>query len=134
MEAIRSAAKTLAEQAAPPNTGCALQANFLYNVALEYEASHEPPRRSRSHRQDPSHVDYPRITSDPSRTFPLHVRTDALSQEIQAIETPAIGNIQDLQDTPFSDGTDPLANDEVWAIIFANAGFDIDAGAFMMPT
>lgn len=134
MEAIRSAAKTLAEQAAPPNTGCALQANFLYNVALEYEASHEPPSRSRSHRQDPSHVDNPRTTAAPGRTSPLHVRTDTLSQDMQEIETSAIDSIQDLQDTPFSDGTDPLANDEVWAIIFANAGFDVDAGAFMLPT
>jgi hypothetical protein len=50
------------------------------------------------------------------------------------LETPAIDSSQNLQDTPFSDGTDPLANDEVWAIIFANAGFDVDAGAFMLPT
>jgi hypothetical protein len=134
MKSIRSAAKTLAEQAAPPNTGCALQANFLYNVTLEYEASHEPPHRSRSHRQDPSHVDNSRTTSDPNRTLPLHVRTDALSQNIQGIETPAIDSIQDLRDTPFLDGSDPLANDEVWAIIFANAGFDVDTGAFMLPT
>jgi hypothetical protein len=159
MEAIRSAAKTLTEQAAPPNTGCALQANFLYNVALEYEASREPSCRSRSYGRGPSHVDNPRTTAAPSRTLTLHVRTipsyptvpdshleerawedrdlheiDALSQDMQDIETPAIDSIQDLQDTTFSDGTKPLTEDEVWAIIFANAGFNVNAGAFMLPT
>jgi hypothetical protein len=59
---------------------------------------------------------------------------DALSQDMQDIETPAIDSIQDLQDTTFSDGTKPLTEDEVWAIIFANAGFNVNAGAFMLPT
>jgi hypothetical protein len=155
MEAIRSAAKTLTEQAAPPNTGCALQANFLHNVALEYEASRGPSCRSRSYGQGPSHVDNPRTTAAPSQTLPLPVRTipsyptvpdshleerawedraiDALSQDMQDIATPAIDSTQDLQDTPFSDGTNPLTEDEIWAIIFANAGFDVNAGAFMLP-
>ena len=134
IEAIRNAAKTLAEQAAPPNTGCALQANFLYNVALEYETSHEPQRRSKTYRRNPSHVDDSRTAATAGRTSPLYVRTDGLSQDVQDIETPAMGSIQNPQDTPLSDGADPLANDEIWAVIFANAGFNVDAGAFMLPS
>ncbi|KAF2996279.1 hypothetical protein E8E13_005006 [Curvularia kusanoi] len=58
-----------------------------------------------------------------------------LVKDVQGAEAFATSAAADSQDIAFSHGSDSLtlAGDEAWALIFANAGFNVDEGTFMLP-
>ncbi|KAF1352807.1 hypothetical protein EJ07DRAFT_168718 [Lizonia empirigonia] len=111
LNAIRSAMRTFSEKRAPANTGCALQAKFLRNVLLEYETINARSQRSgtqpRSDQHSHQNHNSLRSAHDDESSFP------ATSHD------PSVLNLD-------------FANDDVWALIFANAGFNIDQGTFLL--
>lgn len=128
--AIRDAAKTLTLQAAPERTGCALQAKFLYNVLREYEMFQNPPRRSEDSYNNARNCTTATAAATSSRSPPL-----ALSDvSVQVPGLPPIYDAQDSQEPTHQmvSGSSEVVDDEMWALIFANAGFNIDDGTFTL--
>jgi hypothetical protein len=169
MDAIRSAARMFNEQRAPANTGCALQAHFLDNVILEYEAINRrlhPPKGSQ--RQPDEHIHLKSTTLHSSSLTATassgvsgsryldglqNITSGAgdLAQQPHHLPRPSSIHMQYLGrpqailecEDEYLDSNpaqSPLrsnpgfVDDEVWTLIFANAGFSINEGAFLLPT
>lgn len=149
LDAIRNGMRTFAEQAAPTNTGCALQSIFLQNVLLEYQAISEHPHQTSHRQQDhgytrPSHES---SCQNPATSNEFRSTTDnrdyhrpgTSSVPLQYVEEADMMSRYDDQDpAPIALSDLPLTNldftdNDSWALIFANAGFNIDQGTFILP-
>jgi len=123
LDSIRNAATIFEKLQAPTSTSCALQAAFLRNVSIQHEAMQA--RRTSSL----SHV----AAVDPAshQPAPTHAQTTQRPDI-----TPAY-NDQTTFD-PASEDTSTFnidfVDDEAWAFLFANAGFNIGQGAFLSQT
>ena len=125
LDSIRNTARIFETLRAPTGTSCALQAGFLQNVLVEYETIQERRTSSRSH--------VPAAPVDLACAH--HAQTHA-----QTIQRPELGPAHDDQSTFDFASEDAssfdmgFANDEAWALMFANAGFNIGQGAFLSAT
>ncbi|KAF1931062.1 uncharacterized protein M421DRAFT_408446 [Didymella exigua CBS 183.55] len=115
-------ANVLAAFRAPSYTSCSLQAVFLHNVLAEYASIKE-------HRT-PLHPDVPTTVTDHTILRNLFNLTQYSppADAILAYDDQNVGNFSS-QGPPTLDLD--FMNDQVWALIFPNAGFNIDQGAFM---
>lgn len=166
-----------AEQSASPNTGCALQANFLRNVAREYEkirqqrptganaysrdasnnkvgsqpvpqqpsSSQMPPIASRSVQHNFSSLEEGNLRSSDMFEPGLIQRNDNRSHLLPLTSAMSLNsdnhhNEEPIHDvasgqayTPITTHTEDFAftDDEMWATMFANAGFSINEGMFL---
>lgn len=144
LESLRSASRVFSQQAAPPNSGSALQSVFLTNVVV---LAGKTSRRSSAHhtvdrladpsqqpaileaeRRGPVHVEVTRGTSSDTVTLQAQVQTlresnrqyESVEQEFGTSTTP------ESQELNFFD-------EEMWSTMFANAGFDINSQQFLLP-
>lgn len=136
INSLRAAAEFLSHQAAPPNTGCALQSIFLVNVL----ALIENPSQCHMARNTPQKA--PRLL--PGQQLEEYERTmqatemlrPSLHEAQQQISHRSSGHDAilgksndsslslDFQDFDFDDN-------QMWSRMFASAGFAIDDGTFL---
>jgi len=115
LDSIRNAATVFEKLQAPTSTSCALQAAFLRNVSTQHEAMQA------RHTSSLSHV---AAASADAQTMPRPDITPAYNDQItfdSASEDASTFNID-------------FVDDEAWAFLFANAGFNIGQGAFLSQT
>jgi hypothetical protein len=125
LDSIRNAAKVFEKLQAPPNTSCALQAAFLRNVLIQHEAIQE--RRTSSL----SHMPAAHVAPTPHQSATLHAQT------VQRNDTYPAYSDQNAFERASEDASSfdiDFVDDEAWAFLFANAGFNIEQGAFLSPT
>lgn len=139
MNNIRDAAKTFAEQRAPPNTSCALQAIFLHNATREYEALKSRQRQARDQQRDSKATFVSNSNPSQEITGPVAALDDTFSGGAPPIQrdsaVPTFDN-QNIQSLTLQELTLPdldFADDEMWALVFADAGFNVDEGTFLLP-
>lgn len=154
LNAIRSAMRTFSEQRAPANTGCALQAKFLRNVLLEYEMINARSQRSGTQPRSDQHSrqNHNSLRSGaPMTAAPTNLSRLPRDTTHQTIDSPIFSpsHVRRVQDSGILSAHDDessvsatphdpsvfnldFANDDVWALIFANAGFNIDQGTFLL--
>lgn len=139
METVRAAADMFSHHAAPQNSGCGLQAKFLQNVVRVFRKAQElRPGRSTQHpnqqgpgrcEQDERNRDEVVATSgsngdalnsinETGSTFSL---PETLGHDISLGEYDNTFGIQDFA----------FADDNIWASLFADAGFNINEGVFL---
>lgn len=127
LNSIDNTAGVFAALRAPGDTSCSLQAAFLQNVLVEYQLIKE--------RRSPPRADATVVASAAERTTPQTAFDCApvlpSADAISACADRHTGTFstQDLS----SFGLD-FDNDQVWALIFANAGFNVDQGAFLVSS
>lgn len=154
IEAIRKAASTFEAQCATQNTGCALQARFLTNIAVKYEKiKEEHSKTSTSKSNTPYHVgtaaqstvdtlayssstlvNNERLTGagmtgdvDNYQTAGYEGYSTSQSIGAQQIEIPDSG--ANYYKSEISDWA--FDNNEQWEAMFANAGYRIYDGVFL---
>ncbi|XPS81575.1 hypothetical protein M3J07_013536 [Ascochyta lentis] len=146
MDAIRNAARTLASQGAPTNTSCALQAKFLHNVILEYGAIRERPWNN----------DHPSLNCAASNAPTADALPEPATLQQRSIDQVNTSPDPSFAPTRFEQGSEigtaydnvnpqpvpsqvpsalnlDFADDNAWALIFAEAGFNVDEGTFLLP-
>jgi hypothetical protein len=125
LDSIGNAAKVFEKLQAPPNTSCALQAAFLRNVLIQHEAIQERRTSSLSH--------MPAAPAAPT----THQSATTHAQTVQRSDTNPAHSDENVFDHALEDASSfdiDFVDDEAWAFLFANAGFNIDQGAFFSPT
>lgn len=128
LDGIRNTAEVFDKLQAPAGTSCALQAAFLYRVLIQHEAMKEQRTSSRSHVP---------IALAATVNSAAH---QSLSPHAQDCESRDIISAYDDHNSDHyaSDNASTfdmnLVDGDSWAFVFANAGFNIDQGAFMSPT
>lgn len=126
LNSISNTASVFAALRAPSDTSCSLQAVFLQNVLVEYGLIKE---------RCPTHADVP-VASLAAEHETLQTAFDCTptSHPPDSISACADRHTENLstQDAP-SFGLE-FANDQVWSLIFANAGFNVDQGAFLVSS
>jgi hypothetical protein len=128
LNSIRNTAKVFDRLQAPAGTSCALQAAFLDNVLIQHEAMREQRTSSRSHR--------PAALATTVDIANHHIAPNRAQTRQRHDGNPPY----DDQDTEYYASEDAstfdmrFVDDESWAFMFANAGFNIGQGAFMSPT
>ena len=128
LDSIRNTANIFAALRAPPGTSCALQAAFLENVLVEYEAIKERRTSSRSHVSAAPAAPVNLAAAQPAQT---HGQTQQRPELVPAFDDQ---NTFDFASEDASSFDMDFANDEAWALMFANAGFNIGQGAFFSAT
>lgn len=124
LDSIRNTAEIFATLRAPNDTSCSLQAAFLHNALTEYEIVKE--------RRTPLRSEIPAAPADIAISQSAHPH----AQTVQGSDFALVRDHQALSFTSGDASTFDLGftNDEAWALIFANAGFNVDQGAFVLPT
>jgi hypothetical protein len=125
LNSISNTASVFAALRAPSDTSCSLQAAFLQNVLVEYELIKE--------RRTLPRPDVPIAGPAAEHTTPhTAFDDDQILQPADGISACADRHSENFStQDPSSFGLD-FANDQVWALIFANAGFNVDQGAFLV--
>jgi hypothetical protein len=128
LNSISNSASVFAALRAPSDTSYSLQVVFLRNVLVEYELIKE--------RRTPPRADVPIAAPAAAEHTTPQTAFDCaqMLQPADAISACAdrhIGNFSTQDSSSF--GLD-FANDQVWALIFANAGFNVDQGAFLVSS
>ena len=126
LNSISNTASVFATLRAPSDTSCSLQAAFLQNVLVEYESIKE--------RRTLPRADVPIAAPAAEHTTPQTAFDDdeQILQPADGISACADRHTENFStQDPSSFGLD-FANDQVWALIFANAGFNVDQGAFLV--
>ncbi|KAF2635882.1 hypothetical protein P280DRAFT_501671 [Massarina eburnea CBS 473.64] len=139
LQALRTSALVFSQQAAPENSGCALQSSFLANVVALVEKSCQR-RIARSDfdralrpclEQQPRQRESGSITNQ--ATGVNHQGRDGVQhQTMQSSHDHGIDieMVSDLSETPQSQDFNFFDN-EMWSSMFATAGFSIDDGIFL---
>ncbi|KAG9191314.1 hypothetical protein G6011_09402 [Alternaria panax] len=130
LDSIRNAANVFKNLQAPAGTSCALQAAFLHKVFIKHESRME--RRTSLRLHVPAALAAPAAplaSVDPAINRP----TPAHAQTMQRPNINPAYNDQNTFPDPSIYDID-FADDEAWASLFADAGFNIGQGAFMSPT
>jgi hypothetical protein len=134
LDGIRNTAEVFDKLQAPAGTSCALQAAFLHNVLIQHEAMREQRSSSRSHiPAAPAAYTAPTANVDTA----AHEPTLPHAQTTQRHEVDTMYDDQDAHHYASEDASTfdmNFVDDEAWAFMFANAGFNIGQGAFMSPT
>jgi hypothetical protein len=123
LNSITSTAKVFAALRAPNDTSCSLQAAFLQKILVEYE--------SIKHRRTPPREYVPAAAAGHTALQTALDRTHIL-QPADVISACDDQNIESLLSENLSNFDLDFANDQAWTLIFANAGFNIDQGAFLL--
>ena len=128
LDGIRTTAEVFDKLQAPPGTSCALQAAFLHNVLIHHEAMKEQRTISRWHMPATLAATVDTATHQSASTYAQsRQRHDVIpAYDDQNTDHYASGNASTF-DLNFVD-------DESWAFMFANAGFNTGQGTFMSPT
>ena len=137
LDGIRNTAEVFDKLQAPTGTSCALQAAFLHNILIQHEALREQRSSSRAH--------IPAAPAAPAAYTATTMNVDTTAQEsalphAQTTQRPGINTMYDDRDTCHHASEDGstfdmnFVDDEAWAFMFANAGFNIGQGAFMSLT
>ncbi|KAM0815287.1 putative Transcription factor domain-containing protein [Seiridium cardinale] len=123
---ISSAARVFSQQASPPGSSCTLQAKFLEKIISDYMERRREQRAQapRQHATNDANVPRPRSVSDTSKE-PREARGYNRGMvNLESIHSLAnSGSHQARLDFSF-------AEDDTWADMFANAGFNIQEGVF----
>lgn len=136
LNSLRTAAHIFSYQAAPPNTGCALQSTFLANVVALVEKACERRIARNIHQHAPR--PFPGQHSE-AHERPMHT-TEMLNQSSHEAQQQIIhnSNHQDAASGKFDDSSltpdyqkFDFDDNEMWSNIFASAGFAIDEGTFL---
>ena len=128
LDSIRNAATVFEKLQAPTSTSCALQAAFLRNVSTQHEAMQARHTSSLSHVAAASAA-----AVDPAS----HQPASAHAQTTQRPDITPAYNDQTTFDAASEDASTfniDFVDDEAWAFLFANAGFNIGQGAFLSQT
>lgn len=131
LDAIRNTAEVFDKLQAPTGTSCALQAAFLHNILIQHEATREQRSSSRSHT-----AAAPAAYTATTTNVDTAAHKSALPHA-HTTQRPEINSIYDDRDTHNYASEDAstfdmnFVDDEAWAFMFANAGFNIGQGAFM---
>ncbi|KAL1797961.1 hypothetical protein ACET3X_004567 [Alternaria dauci] len=133
LDAIRNTAEVFDKLQAPVGTSCALQAAFLHNVLIQHEAMRAQRLSSRS--QIPA---TPAALTGPTTAVDTAVYQSASrhAQEAQETDVNSAYKDQNMYHYASEDASTfdmNFVDDEAWAFMFANAGFNIGQGAFMSP-
>ena len=141
MDAIRKAANMFHHHAAPQNSGCGLQAKFLQNVLRVFRKAQEvrPGRNAQpTHPHGSSQHQYPPQEMADGRAH-VALNTSEVTH-VQVTETNAgyamqgeeqEGDLSNYDNNPFGLHEFSFADDEIWANLFADAGFNIAEGVFL---
>jgi hypothetical protein len=134
LDGIRNTAEVFDNLRAPAGTSCALQAAFLHKILIQYEAMREQRSSSRSHIPAA-----PTAYTAPTRNVDTATRESTLhhAQNTQRPDSDTTYDDRDMYHYASEDASTfdlNLVDDEAWAFMFANAGFNIGQGAFMSPT
>jgi hypothetical protein len=145
IEAIRKCARTFDSQCATQQTGCALQARFLYKVAIQYEAV-------KKRRRAPVAVARPKEQPIETPTNTVHAADPRLDEELLMSTKDLVPDATHIGEPPGMDTSPYLAdfnawspsggyeaelehwtfeNNEKWEEMFATAGYRIHDGVFM---
>jgi len=149
IEAIRKTARTFEAQCATQKTGCALQARFLNNVAVQYEkAKQNPPSKtaanSRNQTQDGTSPQSPlKHVKNACSSFPElgHSIENGAGRELTEEFQQSLRS-SDLQTSHFASNELEIEyqgnfvdwnfdNDDKWEQMFAHAGYRICDGVFL---
>ncbi|KAI4600437.1 hypothetical protein KJ359_000792 [Pestalotiopsis sp. 9143b] len=123
--AISTAARVFSQQASPPGSSCTLQAKFLERIMSDFETMRQEQRLQKSQVravEDNIHV---------GNTVPL-LDENGTSRPAETV-CQDVTCIDDIEDR---NGLQPVrqefsfAEDEMWADMFANAGFNYQEGVF----
>jgi hypothetical protein len=139
IEAIRKTARTFDSQCATQMTGCALQARFLNNIAIQYDnMQYRPPKTAKRPQSSNLGLNNNILTPpDGPNTSPV-VSSTANNQQPEQFRT-AMGysGHLDLSKESKSIGYEPDAgswnfdDNNHWEEMFASAGYSIQDGVFM---
>jgi hypothetical protein len=123
LDSIRNTAKVFDRLQAPAGTSCALQAAFLHNVLIQHEAMREQRTSSHSHRPAAlaAIVDIAPTYAQTRQRLDGNPSYDDQNTGVYASEDASTFDMR-------------FMDDDSWAFMFANAGFNIGQGAFMSPT
>ncbi|KAE9968109.1 hypothetical protein BLS_006017 [Venturia inaequalis] len=136
INSLRTASEILSQQAAPPNTGCALQSMFLANVLglVEHPSKSRLARNTLQNTPGPLPGQRSDAYETPMQTTKILGRSS--NETPQRISHKSNGHdaifskyndsslVPDLQNFDFDDN-------EMWSNMFASAGFAIDDGTFL---
>ncbi|ETS79448.1 hypothetical protein PFICI_09301 [Pestalotiopsis fici W106-1] len=125
--AINTAARIFSQQASPPGSSCTLQAKFLEKIMSDFEARRQEqrlqPSQSRPLGDDPHTRINVTLLDESGTSRP----TDALGNGVTSIDDTLQAERNGSQSVrqEFS-----FAEDDIWADMFASAGFNIQEGVF----
>lgn len=136
IDAIRKASHMLTKHAAPPNSGCDLQAKFFQNVLRVFRRAQNPRPTSTKSRQPVQAQTH----EDAEVTATHHVANGStvapsglpdLSSYV--VPDPTADLDKTMADCDYSMGLQDFAfaDNDLWSNFFAGAGFDINDGVFL---
>lgn len=131
LDSIRNAATVFEKLQAPTSTSCALQAAFLRNVSTQHEAIQA------RHTSSLSHIPAIPATHAAAANPTTHQPAPTHAQTTQRPDITPAYNDQTTFDSASEDASTfniDFVDDEAWAFLFANAGFNIGQGAFLSQT
>lgn len=134
IDAVRKAANMFNYHAAPPNSGCGLQAKFLQNVLRVFRKAQEPRHGNRAQPPGQQQVHQGNYDAMGDRTNAAGDVGDMSAQEnVYGIQDPTTTHDSGLEPYDYSVGLQDFAfaDDEIWASMFADAGFSINEGVFL---
>ncbi|KAK6086738.1 fungal specific transcription factor domain-containing protein [Seiridium cupressi] len=123
---ISNAARVFSQQASPPGSSCTLQAKFLEKIVSDFVERRREQRAqaTRQHAANDANVPRPRLVSDTSKESREARGYNHGTVNLESIHSLANnGSHQARLDFSF-------AEDDTWADMFANAGFNIQEGVF----
>lgn len=123
--AIATAARVFSQQASPPGSSCTLQAKFLERIMSDFETMRQEQRLQKSQARTTEE------NTHASNTVPL-LDENGTSRQAETV----CQDVTFIDDVADRDGLHPVrqefsfAEDEMWADMFANAGFNYQEGVF----
>lgn len=144
IDAIREAADMFSHHAAPPNSGCGMQAKFLHNLLRVFRKAQDQRHGSRTQATQPVSVSQqpPEQQKRANASSGDAEITDGVSRAVQAQHS-EYEDAYAIHDSTMQDCGLPsydcssgsydfaFADDEIWATVFADAGFSINDGIFL---
>ncbi|UPX14897.1 uncharacterized protein EKO05_0005368 [Ascochyta rabiei] len=130
LDSIRNTAEIFATLRAPAGTSCSLQAAFLRNALIEYEAI-KARRTSRSHIPTAPAATAAPVDLAAPRYSPTYAQDMQRPDATSACDDRGTIDFASEEASAFDMG---FINDEAWVHMFANAGFNIGQGVFLLPS